>query len=893
MKKTLKQFRTPEFSIKVNSDSSPKYTNSNTVVYVSASYFSGTSFLYEKITKQKLINTKKNKGGGLDDSEVTWTASGAESSYSPPKWGEYNFSPDNNNFRPYIYPQPKTIKSSVIKSKTDTNGNNEILVSFAGSLDIPKPITVHVEAVVQDINRQTTSGSTSFIVHPSRYYVGVKVDKKIVGFEEKSSFHLVVTDVDGNIIPDVDVNVSIHLFVDKIRNGKRYDEKEEKFTHVIKSQNEPSHLEVNLPSSGSYSITCRIKDNFGNEIYSLSDFWVISGDSKGITNRKEHLEIVLDKSETYSVGDEVTLMAQSPLQNTRGWIYTVARNVLKKEYFELEDGQSTYIYKHKISEEEVPYINFCVEIIGYKVGANEQLIPAYLSGVTVASISLNTRELTVDLKPHKKILTPGEETTIDVNVQFTATSLPVQNAEIVLIVVDEAILSLTPETGSASRFIKTFYPHFNSSLARYDNRGEYFNPDWNFIHFLRPVVMMMRGGFSGSKMRCMAFNSAYASVGMMDECVQLSCSSASGGMASQAPREKIAVRSNFNPLALFASSLVTDQTGKASATFKLPDNLTAYRVIAFTTHEAKFFGKSESTIQVKLPLMIRPSLPRFLNFGDETDLPLVIQNQSEDSIQAKLVIRTTNLNVTSVKGVQLNIPPNKRTEYRFKAKTENVGLAKLQFGITSSYHSDAVEKEFNVWTPATTEGFATYGEIDANPDSVLQLITKPRGVFSQFGGLSVSLSSTALQGLIDAVDYIVHYPFECTEQLASRLLTLISTKDILQAFNSPKLPPADEVKEIISSSIKLLQKRQNNNGGFGWWNSNKSEIYLSIFVTLALSRYHREDLPIDSSTSEMINKAKNYISNIENYFEEYQPPSTRIYLKAFSYVCFYFILIYF
>ena len=62
--------------------------------------------------------------------------------------------------------------------------------------------------------------------------------------------------------------------------------------------------------------------------------------------------------------------------------------------------------------------------------------------------------------------------------------------------------------------------------------------------------------------------------------------------------------------------------------------------------------------------MIRPSLPRFLNFGDEADLSIVIQNQSTQSIQAKLVIRTNNLNILSSKGVQLNLPANKRKEYR-------------------------------------------------------------------------------------------------------------------------------------------------------------------------------------------------------------------------------------
>ena len=43
----------------------------------------------------------------------------------------------------------------------------------------------------------------------------------------------------------------------------------------------------------------------------------------------------------------------------------------------------------------------------------------------------------------------------------------------------------------------------------------------------------------------------------------------------------------------------------------------------------KQFGKGESTITARLPLMVRPSPPRFLNFGDRFELPVVLQNQTD------------------------------------------------------------------------------------------------------------------------------------------------------------------------------------------------------------------------------------------------------------------------
>ena len=41
----------------------------------------------------------------------------------------------------------------------------------------------------------------------------------------------------------------------------------------------------------------------------------------------------------------------------------------------------------------------------------------------------------------------------------------------------------------------------------------------------------------------------------------------------------IALRTNFNALALFSPSVTTDAAGVAHATFHLPDNLTRYRIV--------------------------------------------------------------------------------------------------------------------------------------------------------------------------------------------------------------------------------------------------------------------------------------------------------------------------
>ena len=57
--------------------------------------------------------------------------------------------------------------------------------------------------------------------------------------------------------------------------------------------------------------------------------------------------------------------------------------------------------------------------------------------------------------------------------------------------------------------------------------------------------------------------------------------------------ESILVRSNYDPLALFAPEVRTDENGQASVTVTLPDNLTRYRVMVVAVA-----GRQVSSAQV-------------------------------------------------------------------------------------------------------------------------------------------------------------------------------------------------------------------------------------------------------------------------------------------------------
>jgi uncharacterized protein YfaS (alpha-2-macroglobulin family) len=203
-----------------------------------------------------------------------------------------------------------------------------------------------------------------------------------------------------------------------------------------------------------------------------------------------------------------------------------------------------------------------------------------------------------------------------------------------------------------------------------------------------------------------------------------------------------------------------------------------------------------------------------MNFGDKIDMPVVIQNQTDKDMAVDVAVRATNAIVRSTGFSRLNsttppaeaaaTPPiqegsstsagkrilvkaNSREEVRFPVSTVKAGTARFQIAATSGSFSDAAEISLPVWTPATTEAFATYGTTDDN-GTIIQPVQTPGDVYPQFGGLEVTTSSTQLQELTDAFIYLTNYPYACSEQIASRMISIAAMRDVLGAFKAKEMP---------------------------------------------------------------------------------------------------------
>jgi uncharacterized protein YfaS (alpha-2-macroglobulin family) len=243
-----------------------------------------------------------------------------------------------------------------------------------------------------------------------------------------------------------------------------------------------------------------------------------------------------------------------------------------------------------------------------------------------------------------------------------------------------------------------------------------------------------------------------------------------------------------------------------------------------------------------------------------------------------LAVRGANLEFFAPRAVRVQVPANDRVEVRFPAAAGEPGTARFQVGGVSEAGDDAAEQELPIWTPATSEAFATYGQVDQG--AIAQPVKMPGNVFTELGQLEITTSSTALQGLTDAVLYLVRYPFECNEQIASRMLAIAALKDVLGAFEAEGLPPKSALVATLSADLDKLAQRQHYSGGWDWWRKDREpDPFVSVHVAHALVMAKEKGFQVPDRLRQ---GAFNFLANIRSRFPPWYLERERRTVRAYA-----------
>lgn len=861
----IQEFRRPEFEVNARNESTgPYFAGDHAVLAVEAKYYAG---------------------GALPNAETTWQVTSTPGTYSPPNWPDFTF----GTWQPwwfyydFVGPGPDSGgKTETFTGKTDASGTHFLGLDFDQQGDPannPRPLSVVAQATVMDVNRQAWSSSTSLLVHPADLYVGLRSDRYFVERGTPLKVDFIVTDLDGKAVAGRPVEVRAARLEWKIRKGVWQEEEVEVQKCNLDSAAEPQTCKFETPIGGSYRITAVVSDEKGRLNQSQFTRWVSGGQQPPSRKVEQEKVTLIPDKETYQPGDTAEILVQAPFSPAEGLLTVSRSGTLYTTRFRMETDSLTL--KVPIEDKHIPNLNIEVDLTGSAPRTDDQgeklpnvpPRPAYAVGTLNLNIPPLQRTLSLDVTPDQAKLEPGSETGLSL-VLKDANGQPVSDAELAVVVVDEAILALT--NYKLADPISVFYSARSSDVWGVYSRAN--------ILLIDPQALAQQAANQNSRAADTAQGLALpAAAPAATEAPMMEKAGIGGGNVANQPTP-ITVRTDFNPLAAFAPSVRTDANGQARVEIKLPDNLTRYRVMVVAVDgQGKKFGTGESNLTARLPLMVRPSAPRFLNFGDRFEFPIVLQNQTDAPLEVSVVMRTTNLDLTDSvspagNGLKVSVPANDRIEVRFPAAAQLAGTARAQIAAVSGTYADAANVELPVYTPATTEAFATYGVIDDG--AIAQPVLQPTNVFAQYGGLEVNTSSTALQALTDAVLYLQAYPFECSEQLSSRILSVAALRDVLTAFKADGLPSPEAMESAVTRDINLLQTMQNADGGFPYWRRGFESIpFNTIHVTHALIRAQQKGFEVPT---EMQQNALNYLRQIEEFYPPWYGQQSRWTLSAYA-----------
>ncbi len=228
------------------------------------------------------------------------------------------------------------------------------------------------------------------------------------------------------------------------------------------------------------------------------------------------------------------------------------------------------------------------------------------------------------------------------------------------------------------------------------------------------------------------------------------------------------------------------------------------------------FGAAEATMQVADPIVVSTAMPRFMSPGDTVMVGVTLSNTTDKqaSVTAKVTAEGSLL-AGGAGTMKASIAPHaeSRIEFPVFAKA-NPGEAKLKLNVSALGESFGEDIDITVRPSSTLQKRSGSGVLAANAKTTVNL---PVGDFmSGTEDYELMVARSPVLQLAKPLQYLVNYPYGCTEQVISAAFPQLYVADLSQILKQggDLRKPANA---SIATAIQRIKMRQLYNGGLTLW----------------------------------------------------------------------------
>ncbi len=762
------------------------------------------------------INASYYFGAPVTSAPVTWTLQTQDYAFRWDKDWRFEFGdPDSYWSQPWwdysrnSYFSGKKVTEG--KGVTNTKGDLEVKLP----LDISKQKTsqrMSVEAVVNDINNQSIAASQEFIVHKSSMYVGLHPASYANESNKEAKVEIVTVDLKGKETPNIPVSVEFYKRTwDTVReknpdDGLFYYVSKPTDSLITTSTVTTDSLGRAIASftpteGGTIKAVAKITDKDGNQNKSSSFLWVSGFGFSTPRENNDRIILVPDKRD-YLVGEKLSLFVATPFATASAKTLLTAERGSVLDYKIVDTNDKSNNFSMIIPSKYTP--NVFIGALLVKGGDQVKNPPEFKMGYSEIKVTDKKQQVDVVISTDKKRYKPKD--TLKATIETKNLLGEPLSTEVAVGLVDKAVWDLAQV--ELPDIYKTFYQPRNLEV-------------------------------STSQLLTISIDRINANTNLGSK----GGSGGGGGGGADTSRRDFPETAYWNP------HLKTDANGKAQIEIKLPDNLTTWRLAAIASSKDAAFGSKVSEVVVSRDVLIRPFLPRFLSVGDEAKIGAIVVNTSGEDQTVVTKITAEGIEVKDDKSKQQLIVDGAQAKLTWStvAKSGTIAKVKLEVSGTDGKIKDALEMTLPIKSYSVPEVVAISGEAK---DTAQEKIVLPEEIDSSQGKASITFSPLLGGGSINALSYLFAYPYYCAEQITSRFMPAVFVNRILVGAKIDKSGEIDtkQLAGVINDGIQRLNNQQHSDGGWGWWNENESDPFLTAYAFLGLNEAKKDKFTVAAQT---------------------------------------------
>lgn len=859
----VEEYKKPEFEVTVDAPAEPIQLGEKAVATINAKYYFGGPVTQAKVTYK--IERKNYDSRWFPTSKWDWL-------YGRGYWwfaGEYSWYPGFSRWgclRPIYswWPRDFSPPELITRGEGTLDAEGKLLLPIdTTSAKLIHPDHDHeytITAEVVDQSRRTIVGTGKILVARQPFKVHVWLDKGYYRVGETIEATAHTQTLDGKPVAGESEQI---LY--KIRYDDQGKPQETEVQRWKTSVEEAGHVTVKSDASepGQYRLVCKVTDKQQRTIEGAYLFVIRGEGFDGKEFRFNDLELITDKKE-YKPGEKIRLMINT--DRTGGTVALFIRpqnGVYPVPKIIHLDGKST-TEEIELHGEDQP--NIFVEAVS----------------ISDAQVHQETREIAI----------PPEQRVMNVEIIPSATEyLPGQKGEIQLKLTDlegkpfygSTVLSMYDRSveyisgGSNVPEIKEFFwkwkKEHHPQTSHTLNRSSYplFKNNELSMQSLGifgdsiadEAEAYSGGGFGGGgKSRRPFLGKAMDGARMMKSmAAPMSAPMEEAAMAPGAPAPTegaggneaatTTVRTNFADTALWVGKVVADSDGIAKIPVTMPENLTGWKIRVWSLGQGTQVGEANSEVVTRKHIMVRLQAPRFFVETDEVVLSAVVHNEfpQAQEIDVKLELDGGSLENTSEQTQRIRIEPASQQRVNWRVKVVKPGTAVVRMSALNAIESDAMEMKFPVYVHGFLKTESFTGTIRPEQTTGTVKFTIPEKRRIEDSRLEIRYSPTLAGAMVDALPYLLEYPYGCTEQTLNRFVPAVITQQILiksgidlkaiqgkktnlnaqeigndperaaqwKRFQTNPVFDETELRKIVDAGVQRLVEMQLSDGGWGWF----------------------------------------------------------------------------